>query len=65
MAKRETVKKGTKVIMEIDPVAPGSNSGWQRFLEVMFPGIEQIQPKKKLWAPIRDFLRIIAWGLVH
>ena len=36
---------------------------WERFLQVFFPGIEQIQFKKKYWGPKRDFLRVIGWYL--
>jgi hypothetical protein len=39
------------------------NHGWERFLQILFPGIKEIQFKKKYWGPKRDFLRVIGWYL--
>jgi len=63
MEKGQEAVKARKTILVIDSSAIGYNRGWERFLQVMFQGIEQIQTRKKHWGPIRDFYRIIGWCL--
>jgi hypothetical protein len=65
MAERKAIEdENPNSICVIHPLALGHNRGWQRFLEIMFTGIEQIETRKEHWAPIRDFHRIVCWILI-
>lgn len=57
----KTAARVKEPFFKIDPSACSSNNGWQRFLEIMFPGIEQIDLTNPRWRPVNDFLRIIGW----
>jgi hypothetical protein len=60
---QKVIEENPDSILVNHPLAFGHNKGWQRFLEIMFPGIEQIQTRKEHWWFVRDFHRIVGWIL--